>query len=131
MAGGMGMKSLKPYSILRALKHKGVRNTLIGIEAYNGTSIDRMSNRYAQLFANGIKLAQTGNSDAHVIDTIGFGATEFDGTTAADLMKSLRERTTRVRKLNEWSATRIMGSWAINYIGSTFSRLTMNIANNL
>jgi hypothetical protein len=131
MAGGMGMKSLKPYSILRALKHPRASETLLGIEAYNGTSIDRMSNRYAQLLANRLKLAQTGNSDAHVIDTIGFGVTEFEGATAADLLKALRERTTRVRKMNEWSATQIMGSWAINYIGSAFSRLAMNMVNNL
>jgi hypothetical protein len=125
MAGGMGMKSLKPYSILRALKHKGLRKTLIGIEAYNGTSIDRMSNRYAQLFANGVKLAQTGNSDAHVIDTIGFGATEFDGTSAAELMKALYARTTRVRKMNEWSAIRVLGSWGLRYVESTFARFSL------
>ncbi|MBM4425936.1 MAG: PHP domain-containing protein [Chloroflexi bacterium] len=125
MAGGMGMKSLKPYSILKALKHKSIRKTLIGIEAYNGTSIDRMSNRYAQLFANGIKLAHTGNSDAHVIDTIGFGATEFDGSTAADLMKSLLARTTRVRKMNEWSAFRVISSWGLRYIESSFARFSL------
>jgi len=118
------MKSLKPYSILKALKHKGFRKTLIGIEAYNGTSIDRMSNHYAQLFANGLRLAQTGNSDAHVVDTIGFGATEFDGTTAADLMKSLRTRSTRVRKMNEWSAIRVLGSWGLRYISSALIRMT-------
>lgn len=124
MAGGMGMKSLKPYSILKALKHKGVRKTLIGIEAYNGTSIDRMSNHYAQLFANGLRLAQTGNSDAHVVDTIGFGATEFEGTSATDLMNALRTRSTRVRKMNEWSAIRVLGSWGLRYISSALIRMT-------
>lgn len=125
MAGGMGMKSLKPYSILKALKHKKTRKTLIGIEAYNGTSIDRMSNRYAQLFANTVKLAHTGNSDAHVIDTIGFGATEFEGTSATDLMNALRTRSTRVRKMNEWSAIRVLGSWGLRYIESAFARFSL------
>jgi predicted metal-dependent phosphoesterase TrpH len=123
MAGGMGMKSLKPYSILKALKHKKASKVLIGIEAYNGTSIDRMSNRYAQLFANGVKLAQTGNSDAHIIDTIGFGATEFNGKTAADLLNALSERTTRVRKLKEWSALRVLGSWGLRYVESALMRM--------
>lgn len=124
MAGGMGMKSLTPYSILKALKHKQASRVLIGIEAYNGTSIDRMSNHYAQIFANSLKLAQTGSSDAHIIDTIGFGATEFEGRTAADLMTALHRRATRVRKMKEWSAIRVLGSWGLRYIERSFVRLT-------
>lgn len=123
MAGGMGMKSLTPHSILKALKHKQAARILIGIEAYNGTSIDRMSNRYAQVFANGVRLAQTGSSDAHTIDTIGFGVTEFEGNTAADLLKALRKRATRVRKMNEWSAFRVIGSWGLRYVESAFVRM--------
>lgn len=125
MAGGMGMKSLTPASILRALKHPVAKKVLIGIETYNGTAIDRVSNHYARIFANTLNIAHTGNSDAHIIDTIGFGATEFPGTTAADLLKALHERTTRVRKLNEWSAFRVISSWGFRYVESAFARLTM------
>ncbi|MCB0101544.1 MAG: PHP domain-containing protein [Anaerolineales bacterium] len=125
MAGGMGMKSLTPASILRALKHPIARTALIGIETYNGTAIDRISNHATALFANGLKIAHVGNSDAHIIDTIGFGATEFPGTTAADLLKALHEHTTRVHKLNEWSAFRVISSWGFRYIESAFARLTM------
>jgi len=125
MAGGMGMKSLTPASILKALKHPIARKVLVGIETYNGTAIDRISNHASTLFANGLKIAHTGNSDAHVIDTIGFGATEFPGATAADLLKALHERTTRVHKLNEWSAFRVISSWGFRYIESSFARLTM------
>ena len=125
MAGGMGMKSLTPYSILKALKHSPAAETLIGIEAYNGTAIDRMSNHYARIFANGLTIAQTGNSDAHTIDTIGFGRTEFPGKTAADLLKALRERTTRVRQVNEWSAFRVISSWGFRYLGSAFDRMAL------
>lgn len=125
MAGGMGMKSLTPYSILKALKNPLVAETLIGIEAYNGTAIDRVSNHYATIFANSIKLAHTGNSDSHVVDTIGFGVTEFPGSTAAELLNALRERTTRVRKMNEWSAIRVLSSWGLRYIESAFARLTL------
>ena len=125
MAGGMGMKSLTPASILKALKHPVAKKVLIGIETYNGTAIDRVSNHYARIFANGLKIAHTGNSDAHVIDTIGFGATEFPGTTAEDLLKALHERTTRVRKLNEWSAFRVISSWGLRYIESAFVRLKL------
>lgn len=125
MAGGMGMKSLTPASILKALKQPTARNALIGIETYNGTAIDRVSNHAARLFAQGLNIAHTGNSDAHVIDTIGFGATEFPGTSTADLLKALHERTTRVRKMNEWSALRVMSSWGLRYIESAFARLSM------
>ena len=124
-AGGWGMKSLTPTSILKALRHPMAGNALVGIEAYNGTAIDRISNHAATLFANGLKIAHVGNSDAHIIDTIGFGATEFPGTSAADLLHALHERTTRVRKLNEWSALRVMSSWGLRYLESSFARLAM------
>jgi predicted metal-dependent phosphoesterase TrpH len=125
MAGGMGMKSLTPAAILKALKHPVAGKVLIGIETYNGTAIDRVSNHYTRIFANGLKIAHTGNSDAHIIDTIGFGATEFPGTTAKDLLKALHGRKTRVRKMNEWSAFRVMSSWGVRYIESTFVRLKL------
>lgn len=123
MAGGMGMKSLSALSILRALRNPDAAETLIAIETHNGTAIDRMSNHYACILANGLNIAQTGSSDAHVIDTIGFGATEFDGNTAADLLKALRERATHPRKMNEWSALRVIGNWGLRYVESAFTRM--------
>lgn len=84
-----------------------------------------MSNHYTRIFAQGLKIAHTGNSDAHTIDTIGFGATEFPGTSAADLLKALHDRTTHVKKLNEWSPLRVISSWCFRYIESAFARLTM------
>ncbi|MBX3035779.1 MAG: PHP domain-containing protein [Anaerolineales bacterium] len=123
MAGGMGMKSLNAYSILKALKHLLASETLIGIETYNGTAIDRMGNYYAKLFANGLSIAQTGSSDAHVIDTIGFGATEFEGNTPQDLLNSLKNKTTKVRKQNEWSAFQIISNWGFRYVERTFQRI--------
>jgi predicted metal-dependent phosphoesterase TrpH len=123
MAGGMGMKSLNAYSILKALKHPLASETLIGIETYNGTAIDRMSNHYAKIFANGLSIAQTGSSDAHVIDTIGFGATEFEGNAPQDLLTSLKNKTTKVRKQNEWSAFQIISNWGFRYVERTFQRI--------
>lgn len=125
MAGGMGMKSLSAYAILKALLNPQVAETLIGIETYNGTAIDRMSNHYAKIFANGLSIAQTGSSDAHIIDTIGFGATEFEGNTAQDFLKALREKTTKVKKQNEWNAFQIISSWGLRYAESTFARIAL------
>ena len=124
MASGMGMKSLSAFSILKALRNQKVTETLIGIEAYNGTAIDRVSNYYADIFANGLDIAQTGSSDAHVLDTIGFGATEFEGHTAMDLLKALKDRATKVKKQSEWGAFHVISNWSFRYVESAFVRMT-------
>jgi predicted metal-dependent phosphoesterase TrpH len=124
MAGGMGMKSLKGRTILKALRNPLVAETLIGIEAYNATALDRISNHYANILATRLHIAKTGSSDAHIIDTIGFGATEFEGHTAADLLSALKNKTTKARRQKEWSAFRILGSWGLRYMGSAFVRMT-------
>ena len=125
MADGIGMKSLSAYSILKALRSPDVSRVLIAIETYNATAIDRMSNHYAQILADHLKIAQLGNSDAHVVEAIGLGITEFPGKTAADLLDAIRNRTTRIHKKEEWSPVRILGSWAANYVGSTFNRWSL------
>ncbi len=124
MAGGMGMKSLSGRTILKALRIPEIAETLIGIETYNGTAIDRISNHYANILASRLKIARTGNSDAHTVDTMGFGVTEFEGRTATDLLSALRNKTTKVRKQAEWNALRIISSWGIRYVESAFSRIT-------
>jgi predicted metal-dependent phosphoesterase TrpH len=124
MAGGMGMKSLSGRTILKALRNPQVAETLIGIEVYNATALDRISNHYANMLASRLHIAKTGSSDAHIIDTIGFGATEFEGNTAADLLSALKNKTTKVRRQKEWSAFRILGSWGVRYMGSAFVRMT-------
>jgi predicted metal-dependent phosphoesterase TrpH len=123
MAGGIGMKSLSAYSILKALRNHDVAQTLLAIESYNATTIDKMSNHYAHILADRLNIAQTASSDAHVLEAIGLGATEFDGCTAQDFLAALQKRETRPRKQKEWNAVRILGSWAANYIGSAFTRL--------
>jgi predicted metal-dependent phosphoesterase TrpH len=123
MAGGMGMKSMSAITILKALRNPEVAKILIAIEAYNATAIDRLSNQSARLLAKRLPIARVGNSDAHVLSAIGLGATEFAGSTAADLISALRNRKTRIRRQKEWTPFRILGMWAVNYICSAFTRL--------
>ncbi|MGZ9222319.1 MAG: PHP-associated domain-containing protein [Anaerolineales bacterium] len=123
MAGGIGMKSLTAYSILKALRNPDVAQTLIAIETYNATVIDKISNHYAHILAERLNIAQTASSDAHIVEAIGLGVTEFDGCTTQDLLRALRKGETRQRKQKEWNAARILGSWAANYVGSAFTRL--------
>jgi len=123
MAGGLGMKSLNAYSILRALRNAEAAQILIGIETYNATTIDKMSNHYASILGSQLNIAQTASSDAHVIETIGLGATEFEGHTAQDLINALRDGNVGQRKQKEWNSAYILGFWATQYIGSAFTRL--------
>jgi predicted metal-dependent phosphoesterase TrpH len=125
MAGGLGMKSLSAYSILRALRNADVARILIGIETFNATTIDKMSNHYARILGNQLDLAQTASSDAHVVETIGLGVTEFEGHIAQDLINALKTGNVGQRKKKEWNSVRILGSWAAGYIGSTFMRFSM------
>ena len=123
MDSGIGMKSLGAYSILKALRNPDVARTLIALETYNATVITKMSNHYARILAERLNIAQTASSDAHVVEAIGLGITEFDGCTAKDLLTALQKGETRQRKQKEWNAVRILGSWAVNYVGSAFTRL--------
>lgn len=124
MAGGFGMKSLSAYSILKALRNADVARILIGIETYNATTIDKLSNHYAHILAEPLDIARTASSDAHVIEAIGLGATEFDGHTAQDLIRALQNGKVRQRKQKEWNSAHILGSWVVNYVSSAFTRLT-------
>jgi predicted metal-dependent phosphoesterase TrpH len=115
MARGAGMKSLPGPTIIRALDHPHAPRILIGIETYNATTLDRESNRHAQwLVAQAPGVAQIGSSDAHVLGTIGSGATEFPGNTTIDLLEALWNGTTQVRQGAQFSSAQILGSWAIN-----------------
>jgi predicted metal-dependent phosphoesterase TrpH len=127
MAGGFGMKSLSAYSIIKALRNREVAKTLIGIETYNATTIDKVSNHYAHILGEHLKIAKLGNSDAHIVKTIGMGMTEFRGHTVTDLLKAIGSGETTIHKKKEWTSARILGSWAANYIGSAFTRFA-NVA---
>ena len=123
MAGGFGMKSLSAYSIMKALRNSQVAQILIGIETYNATTLERMSNHYAHILGEHLSIAKLGNSDAHVAEAIGLGVTKFDGHTAKDLLKAIRNRKTSIEKKKEWTSVRILGSWMANYMGRPFTRL--------
>ena len=126
MARGTGMKSLSGPSILRALDHPDASRVLIGIETYNATALDRESNRLAErLAAQCPRVAQVGNSDAHIVQAIGLGTTEFLGDTAADLLDALWIGATQVRHGAQLSSALILGSWAINYIISAPARASL------
>ncbi len=123
MARGTGMRSLSAPAILRALDHPVAGRILIGIETYNATVLDRESNLHAQkLWAECPGIAQVGNSDAHILQAIGLGTTEFLGNTAAHLLDALWIGATDVRQGEPMSSAQILGSWAVNFVRK--SRIT-------
>ena len=127
MARGTGMKSLSSSSILRALDHPVTSRILLGIETYNATTLDRESNLLAQkLWRECPGAAQVGNSDAHVLQAIGLGTTEFSGNTAAHLLDALWIGSTDIRQGEHLSSAQILGSWAWNFVMSAPARIGMN-----
>jgi predicted metal-dependent phosphoesterase TrpH len=127
-ATGMGMKSLSPDAIYQALQDPDIKNILLGLEAYNATSIDRKSNAIAKSWVKRLGLAQTGSSDAHVLEAIGLGATLFPGQTASDLVTALRARKTQLRKGPEWSPAHVIGRWLVDYVVSAPAHLGLALA---
>jgi predicted metal-dependent phosphoesterase TrpH len=126
MARGAGMKSLSGSSIIQALRHTDAARILLGIETYNATALDRKSNQNAlTLLRECPGIAQVGNSDAHILQAIGLGATEFLGYTAAHLLDALWIGATDVRRGPELSSTQILSSWAINFVISAPARVAV------
>ena len=120
------MKSLSGPSIIRALDHPQASRILLGIETYNATALDRDSNLLAQkLWEEYPDVAQVGNSDAHILQAIGTGATEFLGHTAVDLLEALWIGATDVRRGVPISSVQMLGSWAINFLMSTPARIAV------
>ena len=126
MDDGMAMHSLGSYPIMKALRNSCVADTLIAIETYNATVLDKSSNHYAQILSEHLKITQTGSSDAHILNAIGLGATKFPGKTKKDLMMALRNGSTIPWKGDEWNSFQILGSWAVAYAGNSLMQLKAN-----
>jgi predicted metal-dependent phosphoesterase TrpH len=125
MADGLGMKSLSWQSISKVVRDPDTTRTLIGIETYNATTLDREGNHYADVLADRYRVSKVGSSDAHILDAVGLGATEFPGSTAADLIRALQEGTTAVRMGQQWNNFKILGSWFAKYAASALHRLSL------
>lgn len=93
-----GASSLRFATIQQALSQPGVDQVLVGIEAFNGGLVYTRRNPLVEAMAQTLPLAQVGNSDAHILQTIGHGSSKFEGQTACELRTALEQATTRVRK---------------------------------
>ena len=89
-----GTSSLSFETIRQALEVPGISKALVGVEAINGGLVYTRRNSLVSEQAQQLPLAQVGNSDAHVLLTIGQGKTEFEGRTALDLRRALEDHAT-------------------------------------
>ncbi len=103
--------ALSETSIRGALENPEVSRILVGMEVYNAGLIYQRSNLLAQKLIQDLPLSAVGSSDSHMLITLGAGATEFPGRTAADLRQALLERRTQFRVIRQRSGLQILGSW--------------------
>ncbi len=110
------MHSLGAYAIRQVLQDRDASRILIGVETYNAMVLDRSCNDAAKILAERSDIAQTGSSDAHVLEAVGLGATIFPGNTTQQLIAALWTGTTQVMKGPQWRAAHVIGSWAAHYL---------------
>jgi len=86
------------------------------IEVENATPGFYVFNRMARRLNLGLGAAETGSSDAHILDAIGRAYTEFRGRTAADLRRAIEARDT-VAGRSRYKAVGLMryAAWGFNH----------------
>ena len=90
-----------PFSLhCPCLKNKIEHLDMDGIEVLNGGHIDDHSNSEAERAALSEKWAKLGGSDSHYLKTVGYAYTNFEGSTAEDLRRSILEKTTSAGGVN-------------------------------
>lgn len=123
MDDGFKMHSLGSYPIMKALRDPDLARVLVALETYNASILHKENNEYARKLAERLEIAQTGSSDAHFLQAIGLGATQFPGNTRKNLLAALQNGSTVPYKGENWNAVRILGTWAWNYYGNKLVQL--------
>jgi predicted metal-dependent phosphoesterase TrpH len=111
-----GMNSLGFDTIISALQHEPAARTLVGIESFNSGLVYPGSNPIVAAVSCFLPLAQTGNSDAHILAMIGNGSTQFAGKTALDLRKALESHTTIVHAHKELGGVNVLKAYLPQYL---------------
>jgi len=111
-----GTSSLTFEVIRNALEVPGVAEVMVGIEAINGGLVLTRQNAEVEAECKTMPLAQCGNSDAHVLTTIGQGRTEFKGRSAEDLRKALIAHTTTALQGKGLDGVGVLQSYLPRYL---------------
>jgi len=113
--GGIRYNSLSSEVIRRVLRDPDLADVLVGIEAYNAGLLRLSGNLIAERLAEGLPVAQTGSSDAHLLWMVGKGATFFRGSSALDLRRSLEAGLTRPVRSKPDSRLFLVARWVSGY----------------
>ncbi len=111
-----GTSSLSFEAIQQALTHPDAAQILVGIEAFNGGLVYTRSNQEVADASSRIKLAQVGNSDAHILSMIGEGSSFFIGSTAQDLRYALENHCTIPIRGKGMSGSSVLASYIPRYV---------------
>ncbi len=110
-----GVSSVRTEVLISMFKQPGVSKILVGIEAVNGSLFHRRSNILATALARSLPVACVGNSDSHLLHTIGEIATRFTGHNAAELRTALESGYTELHIGKLTSPMTIASSWLWRY----------------
>ena len=111
-----GVSSVSAEVLRNTLQEPGVNGVLLGIEAINGGLFHRGSNITATALAHTLPVASVGNSDSHLLDTIGEAATFFPGITTTDLRTALENQRTEVHLEHVSGPMTIIGRWLVRFV---------------
>jgi predicted metal-dependent phosphoesterase TrpH len=110
-----GTSSLSFEVIQQACNHPFASKILVGVEAFNGGLVYTRSNRSIAEQSSHLPLSQVGNSDAHILQMIGQGASFFPGNTAMDVRIALKERQTWVAAYGNLRGVQVLTSYLPKY----------------
>jgi predicted metal-dependent phosphoesterase TrpH len=111
-----GTQSLSRSVLQAALQDPVITQTLLGVETYNAGLFDQKANLNAEKIAQDLSLARVGNSDSHLLWTIGRGVTLFPGHSVIDLYTALRNRQTIPSVIKKTGFIPVIFSWLRGYL---------------
>lgn len=111
-----GTSSLSGEILRQVLREPDIARVLVGIETFNGGLVYTRSNRAALEIAQSLDVARVGNSDSHILQTIGQGSSEFPGHSAQDLRRALETHTTTMRIGSGLRGAQVIQHWLPKYV---------------
>jgi hypothetical protein len=108
--------SVSFQTIRQILQIPDAARILAGIETYNGGLVLTHRNAFVAAISQTLNLAQVGNSDAHVLRTIGQGATRFKGKTVADLRLALVNRETQIHQEHSMNGFAVLWTYLFQHL---------------
>jgi predicted metal-dependent phosphoesterase TrpH len=112
----MGTSSINRHTLRAALADPKTARVLVGVETFNGGLVYTRSNLATAEIVAGLDVAHVGNSDSHILQTIGQGATEFEGRTAGDMRRALEAHATRARAGAGLRGAQVVRHWLPKYL---------------